>query len=452
LVTGRAWSAAVGLGAALLLAPLARAQAQPIVVEVVPAAVSLWEQQALDVVVRIAFEPRFVAEQAVSLFQRRLDLPFHVVVPWVHGAEGHAAEWVDAPAGSGPRLAVGDRVVAAHAVAPVRVGDRALDAVELRLRWTPLVAGRVALAPVEVRYAFATAWDEDPLRGRLPRDRVDASALSPAVALDVRALPREGRPAGFSGAVGEFEVAASANAAAAAVGDSITLELTVRGHGNLARFAAPPWPELPGCVVQGLVERRTAEARTFAFDALVVRAGLTAVPSLPFVTFSPAAGAYRTLATAPVPLRTGPAADAAALPERVRALVAADAAAVAAAAALPGWVVAAGVGALVVAAALVVGLGRRRRRRAARQTQAAALATAWAQGADAAAVAFDSFCRQCTGGAWPDPAAMAARGLPTELVERLLATAAELTAARFGGPLPAVGSVVALAGELARRA
>jgi len=54
-------------------------------------------------------------------------------------------------------------------------------------------------------------------------------------ALTVLALPAAGRPAGFSGAVGKFEVSSELSSARSAAGDPLTLRLKVTGTGDFDR-------------------------------------------------------------------------------------------------------------------------------------------------------------------------------------------------------------------------
>ncbi|UCF92807.1 MAG: BatD family protein, partial [Desulfobacterales bacterium] len=56
---------------------------------------------------------------------------------------------------------------------------------------------------------------------------------SETVALRVRGLPEEGRPGDFSGLVGRFEIDSELAPAAVKTGNSATLTVQVRGHGNV---------------------------------------------------------------------------------------------------------------------------------------------------------------------------------------------------------------------------
>ncbi|MBX3463780.1 MAG: BatD family protein [Planctomycetes bacterium] len=447
MVSGpRAWCVVALAGALPAQAPdLERA-----FVEVEPLAAEVWLHEAIELRVRVGIDAEWFRAAALPLFRQPLDQPFHLVVPWLLGAEDRAVVALPpAPTGAMQRLAVGDQVVAAAVVADRTRDGRRFEVLELRYRWLPLAAGTSTIAPVELRYAYATRFEADFLRGRQPGDRRDHSVLSMPGSLRVRALPQAGRPEGFAGAVGEFQVTATVAAATVAVGDTIAVEVAVRGDGNLDRMAPLPPPRLPGFHVLGVRERRGGEGRTFLLDVLALRPGLGELPAIPFAAFSPRQGGYVVHRTAPVPLRVLPAPPGTVLPPAVAALVQAEAAA---AAARPWWEFAL-VGLVVAAGVAGWGLGRARQRW--QRRLAHALATLAAGGsAEALRTAVEAACAARVragvfdGEVWTR---LVAVGVGEEAVARLRAVHAALDAARFGGVAPAAGEVVAAARVLAGR-
>jgi hypothetical protein len=399
--------------------------------------------EVVEAVVRIGCDEQFFRESAVPLFQQRLDRPFQVLVPWLQARSDRAVELGQGPA-DGPRLAVGDRVLRGRAAGRRDVQGRTYELLELRARWTVLAAGEHAVEPVQLRYAFATAFEEHFLRGRQPLDRQDATVQSAATVLRGLELPSIGRPAGFHGAIGVFLVTASTGVASVPVGGSFPLVVTVRGDGNLERFPAPPWPELPGLLVQGLVERRRPGAREFEFDVLALRAGLAAVPPVGFTMFVPREQVYRTVYTAPLPLLVTPSAGV--LPPRLQELVAADAASQARASARPGWFWGLVAGGLL----LLLGLAARWRASLRRATAlAAALAEldrALGRGPEAALAALAALAAECG-----KPGALA-EGPPSvdPAHARLRELAGALDRARYGGVPPSAADVAAAAREFVR--
>lgn len=60
-----------------------------------------------------------------------------------------------------------------------------------------------------------------------------------AVKLEVKALPKEGRPGEFAGAIGQFSLQADASPKKSGAGDPITLNVAVAGRGNFDAMGAP---------------------------------------------------------------------------------------------------------------------------------------------------------------------------------------------------------------------
>ena len=74
----------------------------------------------------------------------------------------------------------------------------------------------------------------------------EVTVATKAVKLEVKPLPQEGRPEEFSGAIGQFSIQAAATPRKAAVGDPISLQVTVSGRGNFEAMSAPNLIESDG--------------------------------------------------------------------------------------------------------------------------------------------------------------------------------------------------------------
>ncbi|MCA8948936.1 MAG: hypothetical protein KDE27_05500, partial [Planctomycetes bacterium] len=302
----------------------------------------------------LELEREFFARSAVPLLQRAVDLPVQITAPWLGGDSAGTVALAD---GDGATIAVGEAIVRAFDGGVTEIDGAVFGAYEVRARLTPRAVGAIALGG-SLRFAYASAFEETLLGGRQPVDRHELAVEAEPAMLQAIAPPSDA-PVGWSGAIGEFEVAAAVNVEQVEVGDTFELVLGVRGAGNLADFDAPPWPELPGFVVQGMLERRDADAREFVFDVLALRLG-AALPPLPFVVFAPAASAFRTIHTPPVVLRVVARDPTRPLPPRVQRLIAQFEPEPASGPWL--WLgLGAGVAVFVIA---VVGLRRGRRRRA----------------------------------------------------------------------------------------
>jgi hypothetical protein len=132
------------------------------------------------------------------------------------------------------------------------------------------------------------------------------------IELDVRPLPAP--PGGFSGLVGEFEIEGSVSQAELQVGESTTLRLTVRGSGNVQMISEPALPDLPSFKTysdkpSGSVERTGASLsgyKTYSRALVPLEVGQPVIPPVELTYFDPGKQAYRTAATAAIPLQVSP--------------------------------------------------------------------------------------------------------------------------------------------------
>ncbi len=137
-----------------------------------------------------------------------------------------------------------------------------------------------------------------------PEQRVRSNSVT------VQALPLpDGAPDGFSGAVGQLELAATLNRQTVTLGEPITLRLTVRGTGNVEPLPAPNvrapagWQVFanPGTfvVAQDNAGRIIGE-KLFEWVFIPNTAGAAQLPTITLPYFDPAGLVYRTLETTPI--------------------------------------------------------------------------------------------------------------------------------------------------------
>ena len=126
-------------------------------------------------------------------------------------------------------------------------------------------------------------------------------------------LPTQGRPVGFSGAVGQFEVSSEVSSANATSGDPLTLKLSVTGRGNFDRVATAGLPASPGwksykpsAQFAPADASGTSGTKTFTQSIVPTQAGAQQVPAVAFSYFDPEAQQYVTKHTAPIALEVAP--------------------------------------------------------------------------------------------------------------------------------------------------
>lgn len=143
-----------------------------------------------------------------------------------------------------------------------------------------------------------------------PQDVQQIFARSAEVKINVRPLPSEGRPEGFSDAVGQYQMRVSVAPDKLRVGDPVTLIATITGAGYPMSAATPQLQGKEGLKVYPW-ETETASARasnritvTKTFKAILEpqTAAVTAVPAVLFPCFDPAQGRYVTLREGPFPI------------------------------------------------------------------------------------------------------------------------------------------------------
>ncbi len=138
---------------------------------------------------------------------------------------------------------------------------------------------------------------------------LQVSRKVPELQLDVEALPTP-KPAGFTGAVGRFQVSGALQGGMPRTGDVATYRITVTGEGNLA-LITPPVVAFPADF-ETYEPKTTDETQTtteglkgkLQFDYTFVprNVGDYEIPAIDFVFFNPETNAYETLHTAPVKL------------------------------------------------------------------------------------------------------------------------------------------------------
>jgi hypothetical protein len=137
----------------------------------------------------------------------------------------------------------------------------------------------------------------------------DVTLSSRGQEIEVRPLPTEGRPPGFTGAVGDFKLDPSEIPAAWNSGEPQQLNASVSGSGNFALMKAPDltpgenWKTYPGKdeFTPG-DEASFSGTKRFQFSAVPKKGGEQQV-ALTFSYFDPAAGEYKSLSSPPVKIQ-----------------------------------------------------------------------------------------------------------------------------------------------------
>ena len=132
---------------------------------------------------------------------------------------------------------------------------------------------------------------------------------TPVVALNVLPLPEAGKPANFSGAIGQFKLEAEATPAKAQTGDPVTIRLRLSGQGNFDRIAPPILSDDHGLKTYPTTNKFKADddvnlsgVKTFE-QVVIAEEPRTTLPSYHFNYLDPATGRYVTVDTPPVAVK-----------------------------------------------------------------------------------------------------------------------------------------------------
>jgi len=199
---------------------------------------------------------------------------------------------------------------------------RTYDVTEIKTALFPLQAGRLKIGNAVVRCQVQQDFNADPFSpdffNRFFSQGVTApqtrTIASQPLVLDVAPLPAAGRPAGFTGAVGRFSLAASVDKNRSKVGDAVNLTVTVQGTGNLKAIGEPTLPNLPSWRVFDPVTSVNLEKKgDLVQGSKVIRivlvprvSGDLTIPPIQFSYFDPARREYVGANTPPLTVAVAP--------------------------------------------------------------------------------------------------------------------------------------------------
>lgn len=140
-------------------------------------------------------------------------------------------------------------------------------------------------------------------------DQVKKVLVSNPVTIDVKPLP-SGKPASFSGAVGNFTMTSEINSTQVKTNDAVTIKVKISGNGNIKLIKNPEvvFPndfDIFDPKVETDVKTTTAGvtgSKTIEYMAIPRYAGDFEIPAIAFSYFDPKSGTYKTLKSEPYKL------------------------------------------------------------------------------------------------------------------------------------------------------
>ena len=197
------------------------------------------------------------------------------------------------------------------------VEDIPYNIVTFRSAVTPAKSGQLEIPPaiMEGRMVapggpagldpfFDQFFQNFPMPGFGRAENIQAS--TDGTRLDVEALPQDGRPENFSGAVGQFTMKASADPKSVDAGEPVTLTLKVEGRGSFDAMTPPELTATDGWRTYAPKESFDGNdaigfggTKTFEYS-MVAREDRSATPGASFSYFDPLKKTYVTLTADPV--------------------------------------------------------------------------------------------------------------------------------------------------------
>lgn len=176
---------------------------------------------------------------------------------------------------------------------------------------TALQAGAHGIGPAEVKAELMLPLPgmlNDPFLNRPQGRRKVITLTSNVVPVNVKELPMEGRPEGFSGAVGDFQIDVAASPVNVKAGDPIAVEIGVTGTGNFDAVSAPKltlpdgWRQYDARLSQENRGWGTENGRKGFTQILIPEKNVTVIPAYEVHFFDPVQGKYVSRQSQPVPV------------------------------------------------------------------------------------------------------------------------------------------------------
>lgn len=165
---------------------------------------------------------------------------------------------------------------------------------------------------------FAQFFGRDSLFDRMTQ-REELNLKTQSQALKIEPLPTQGKPQGFSGAIGQFRIShTELSAKEVSVGEPVTLSFTVEGTGNFDRIQPPTVPDDGGrwraYTPQSHFEPQDpvgySGKKNFEYTLIPRNEDVNATPQIDFSYFDPVSGAYVDLPIPPLSIAVFPGTDA----------------------------------------------------------------------------------------------------------------------------------------------
>ncbi len=179
------------------------------------------------------------------------------------------------------------------------IESEAYRVIELRTLLFPSIVGTIDIEPAVLTVSVGSSDAPTVVQG-VP------------ITIEVRPMPTEA-PAGYTGAVGRFEISAEVDATTGRINDSVQLTVTVQGAGNIDALPEPSWPEFqgwrviesPASVTSEVIDGKLLGSRTYANVLVPDKVGELTVPKISYTYYDPDLEEYVQAVTSPIVVSIG---------------------------------------------------------------------------------------------------------------------------------------------------
>jgi hypothetical protein len=197
-----------------------------------------------------------------------------------------------------------------------QVGNRIYTVIPLALPLTAVQTGQLTLGPFTASLVVVLPGQNqdqggDPFFRQFFNQNVQKrlTLASQPLTIDSLPLPTANQPTNFTGAVGDFTMTSTAGPTTVTVGDPITVNVKISGHGDISSLKLPKQPAWrdfqtypPTTKVHPTDDYGFQGTKTFEEIVSPENAEVKALPELSFSYFNPDDGQYHTLTEPSVPL------------------------------------------------------------------------------------------------------------------------------------------------------
>ncbi len=193
-----------------------------------------------------------------------------------------------------------------------KINNRTYKVIERKYALFPTQTGELTIGRATIRFTIARKDRSfrDPFNvfGDFFGSGQEVSVNSRPIHIDVRPLPQQGRPADFTGTIGNFRINAIVDKRQVEINQPVTVIIKISGSGNIKSVAEPVIPELDDFRVyrasssENISKLHDKLGGTKIFEEVFIprRPGQLEIPALSFNYFDPEHGKYRSLTTRPI--------------------------------------------------------------------------------------------------------------------------------------------------------